>query len=68
MTTGDGSPPPRSLAELRELDGPNLYFTRPAIKVTLAVPAWLEASAERLSLLAQAAGLAGVGTERGPRV
>jgi cyanophycin synthetase len=29
------------LVELRVLDGPNLYFTRPAVKVVLAVPGWL---------------------------
>ena len=29
------------LVELRVLEGPNLYFPRPAIKITLAVPGWL---------------------------
>ena len=29
------------MVELRVLEGPNLYFTRPAIKLTLAVPGWL---------------------------
>ena len=29
------------LVELRVLDGPNLYFPRPAVKLTLAVPGWL---------------------------
>jgi cyanophycin synthetase len=33
--------------ELRVLEGPNLYFTRPAIKLTIAVPGWLSASEER---------------------
>jgi cyanophycin synthetase len=40
------------LRELRVLDGPNLYFTRPAVKVTLSVGAWLrlaESRAERLA-------------------
>jgi cyanophycin synthetase len=32
-----------SLIELRVLDGPNLYFTRPAIKLTLSAKDWLEA-------------------------
>jgi len=48
---------PVELVELRVLDGPNLYFPRPAVKVTLAVPGWLRASeatvaraAERLDL------------------
>src|ERR687891_1463658 len=31
------------VVELRVLEGPNLYFTRPAIKLTLAVPGWLRA-------------------------
>ena len=29
------------LVELRVLDGPNLYFTRPAVKLTVALPGWL---------------------------
>jgi cyanophycin synthetase len=33
--------------ELRVLDGPNVYFPRPAIKLTLAVPGWLSLSDER---------------------
>ena len=38
------------LVELRVLDGPNLYFTRPAIKVTLAVPGWLEGRWRRVAV------------------
>jgi len=34
--------------ELRTLDGPNLYFPRPAIQLTVAVPGWLRATASRL--------------------
>jgi cyanophycin synthetase len=34
---------PVRLVELRVLDGPNLYYTRPAIKLTIAVPGWLQA-------------------------
>ena len=37
-----------SLVELRVLDGPNLYFTRPAVKLTLAVPGWLAATEAKL--------------------
>jgi cyanophycin synthetase len=40
------------MVELRVLDGPNLYFTRPAIKLTLDVSPWLDLSqarAERLT-------------------
>jgi cyanophycin synthetase len=32
------------LIELRVLDGPNLYFPRPALKLTLSIPGWLRAS------------------------
>jgi len=45
---------PDRLAELRVLEGPNLYFTRPAIKLTLAVPGWLGASEARLAAVAEA--------------
>jgi cyanophycin synthetase len=40
-----------TMVELRVLDGPNLYFPRPAIKLTLGVSPWLalpEARAEQL--------------------
>ncbi len=40
------------IVELRVLDGPNLYFPRPAVKLTLAVPGWLRATESRLSGLA----------------
>ena len=42
------------LVELRILDGPNIYFPRPAIKLSLAVPGWQRATAERLDRLAAA--------------
>jgi len=45
---------PVRLAELRVLEGPNLYFTRPAIKLTLAVSGWLGASEARLTAVAEA--------------
>ena len=51
-------------AELRVLDGPNLYFPRPAIKLTLEVPGWLRATEERAGNAARAAGVDGV--EPGP--
>ena len=54
------------LVELRVLDGPNLYFPRPAIKLTLAVPGWLRAgeasvthAAEGLGIGSLRAGVAG---------
>lgn len=39
--------------ELRVLEGPNLYFTRPAIKLTLAVPGWLAANEARAASIAR---------------
>jgi cyanophycin synthetase len=55
---------PVRLAELRVLDGPNLYFTRPAVKLTIAVPGLLEASEEDMARIAARAGLPGA--EPGP--
>ncbi|MGL4176870.1 MAG: tetratricopeptide repeat protein [Dermatophilaceae bacterium] len=43
--------------EVRVLEGPNLYFTRPAVKVTLAVPGLLQADAEVVRAVCSAAGL-----------
>ncbi len=51
--------------ELRVLDGPNLYFGRPAIKLTLAVGPWIRASEARVEAVAQAIELSG-STEPGP--
>jgi len=47
--------PAARLVELRVLDGPNLYFTRPAVKLTLAVPGWLALSEARAAGAATAA-------------
>jgi cyanophycin synthetase len=55
------------LLELRVLDGPNLYFTRPSIKLTLAVPGWLRATEQRLRRVAVAAGMPGVAPGADPR-
>src|SRR3989442_1888246 len=46
-----------TLRELRVLDGPNLYFTRPAIKLTLGVGPWLVLPDERAKRLARRAGI-----------
>jgi cyanophycin synthetase len=51
------------LTELRVLDGPNLYFTRPAIKMSLAVPGWLELDPTRAASLAAGIGLPGTDPE-----
>ncbi len=52
--------------ELRVLDGPNLYFPRPAIKLTLAVPGWMRASEARVSEVAGRLGLEGAATPGPP--
>src|SRR5437667_412863 len=60
-------PEPVTLVELRVLDGPNLYFTRPAIKLTLAVPGWMASPEPRAAALATRLGLhAGPGAGPGP--
>ena len=40
--------PAAAIAELRVLDGPNLFFSRPAVQLTLDVPWYLSASEERM--------------------
>jgi cyanophycin synthetase len=59
---------PEGLVELRVLDGPNLYFTRPAIKLTLSSTRWLKAPEERVLAAAVVAGLRGAvrAASRGP--
>src|SRR6266571_4312038 len=62
------APPPASvtLVELRVLDGPNLYFPRPAIKLTLATPGWMALPEQRAAALAERLGLhAGPGARPG---
>jgi cyanophycin synthetase len=49
-----------TVVELRVLDGPNLYFTRPAIKLTLEVTPWLGMPEDRAQLLTHRAGFAPV--------
>ncbi|HEX2032065.1 MAG TPA: Mur ligase family protein [Actinomycetota bacterium] len=51
---------PVRLLELRVLDGPNLYFTRPAIKLTLALPGWMELPERRAVALGERVGLVAV--------
>jgi cyanophycin synthetase len=46
-----------TLVELRVLDGANLYFPRPAIKLTLDVPALLSLPGERAAAVAGEVGL-----------
>src|SRR5262245_49776916 len=47
------------LVELRVLDGPNLYFPRPAIKLTLRVEGWLPLPEERVDGALSRAGVRG---------
>ena len=55
---------------MRMLDGPNLYFTRPAVKLTIDARVWLELPDERAAALAARAGIddqalpGGPGTDR----
>jgi len=46
-----GEAHPVTMVELRVLDGPNLYFTRPAIKLTLGVSRWLALPQARVAKL-----------------
>jgi cyanophycin synthetase len=53
-----------SLRELRVLDGPNLYFTRPAVKLTIDVGPWLGARRSTLDRVARKVGLTESGRGR----
>ena len=53
------APPRADLVELRVLDGPNLYFPRPAVKLTIAVGGWVEVPEERLASALERAGATG---------
>jgi cyanophycin synthetase len=59
MAEGDPADPRSPLVELRVLDGANLYFPRPAIKLTLEVPALLSLPEERAATVAGEVGLTG---------
>ena len=48
---------PVRTVELRVLEGPNLYFPRPAIKLTLEVDGWLRAGHDRVASIARAMGI-----------
>ena len=51
------SPAPVTVTEVRVLEGPNLYFTKPAIKVELELPGYLGAQEEDLLELARRVGM-----------
>jgi hypothetical protein len=43
--------------EVRLLEGPNLYFTKPAVKVMLSMPGYLEAPTTSVKAVADALGM-----------
>jgi cyanophycin synthetase len=53
------APPRADLVELRVLDGPNLYFPRPAVKLIIAVGGWLDVPEERLETALERVGATG---------
>lgn len=64
MSSDEGRPGPRTdppvlvrAREVRVLEGPNLYFTRPAVKVTLEVPGIADAPPEAVRELGTALGM-----------
>ena len=48
---------PVEVREVRVLDGPNLYFARPAVKISLAVPGFLALDRRYAVELAERCGL-----------
>ena len=57
MTPGAPIAEPVEVREVRVLDGPNLYFTRPAVKVSLSLPGYLGLSRPAAVQVAERAGL-----------
>jgi cyanophycin synthetase len=51
---------PVRIVELRVLEGPNLYFPRPSVKLLLDVGGWLRAGDERIGSIAAAVGIPSV--------
>jgi cyanophycin synthetase len=51
---------PVRTVELRVLEGPNLYFPRPAVKLTLDVAGWLRVDDEKVETVARATGIRGL--------
>jgi cyanophycin synthetase len=48
------------IVELRVLEGPNLYFPRPAVKLLLDVDGWLRASDDRIQAIAAGVGVSSI--------
>ena len=49
--------PAARAVEIRTLEGPNLYFPRPAVKLTMSAGPWIRASRERIETAAGRLGL-----------
>lgn len=56
-TTPAVTSPAVTATEVRVLEGPNLYFPKPAVKVTLDLSAYVDASKDDVRRVARAAGL-----------
>lgn len=56
-TDADQAPQTVVPIEIRVLEGPNLYFTRPAIKIQLALPGYLALPDDAFASVCRAAGL-----------
>ena len=54
--------PPVTVTEVRVLEGPNLYFPRPAIKVTAECPGYLSADDKTLRAISRLLGMRGLRT------
>jgi len=59
--------PAADLLELRILDGPNLYFPRPAVKVTLEAAGWMRASGAMVAKCGAALGVGAAAQPGDPR-
>lgn len=57
MSSEHAGAAPVTTREVRLLEGPNLYFPRPAVKVTLELPGYLAASADEVRAVCAALGL-----------
>ncbi len=73
MTSDLHTSPAVTATEVRVLEGPNLYFPKPAVKVTLDLTAYLEADKDTVRRVARTAGLGAIqagspGTEQRQRV
>ncbi|MDR6865036.1 tetratricopeptide repeat protein [Phycicoccus sp. 3266] len=59
MTSASGVAETVTVDEVRVLEGPNLYFAKPAVKVTLDLPGFLAAAEPDLGRLAERVGMPG---------